>query len=320
MSWPTNDGKDEGLIVLFTKDNVDRLEKLDDQYADPPFDVVLLDDSSTESARRSNREFAKNWEITYHGPSDQQDTLVELDSKTKMVVSGVNKSGWTLGHHRTYAILMADKTDWNRLLMIDDDIDFGSWQKPKRDFERLDQFPFVGSNIVNMPDSSIVGYLFRASGIIDESFLSGAYLGIRLDAVDYPFPNIYNEDWIWVLRHCSKESIPIFGSVTQLEYDWTTNAVEDALFQEIGEIVMEAILRADRLGISHRLDSPEFWNRALQWRKNKLRNLEQRTVPSEVADIKSRVLDELYQFHADIYPEDIVRELNDWVGYDEPFP
>lgn len=311
MTWPRKTSSHQHLIVLFTKDNVGRIEKLDHLYSDPPCDVVMLDDSTTEIARETNKEFADIWNIHYHGPNNYRNNWSKKEIEGK-VISELGRDGWTLGNCRNYALLMANKYDWEKIIMIDDDINFRSWEKPMRDFNRLDDFPFIGSNITNMPDSSIVGYLFRSSGIIDETFLSGAYLGICIEDIEYAFPNIYNEDWIWAFRHQSKESIPLFGSVTQLEYDWTKNAIEDARFQEFGEVIIDGMLRAEREDITYNVKNPDFWEKALQWREQKIQTLDERSVPSELSEIKSNVINEINSIHSELKPRDIINEIDSW--------
>jgi len=307
MTWPSNQNGSEGLVVVFTKDNVHRLKKLGEQYRDPPLEMVLLDDSTSSKTRDINRRLANSWDVEYHGPEEQSKVFETMQSRD--LITPLGSSEWTLGYCRNYALIMSLINGWDKMIMVDDDIDFRSWDKINQDLYRLNNYPIVGANIVNMPDSSIVGYLFRSSGIIDETFLSGSYLAIDLTAVEFPFPNIYNEDWIWIFLHQSKSSVPIFGSVTQLEYDWTEGAVDEAIFQELGETAMEGLLKSDRRNIRYNINDQEFWEQAIEWRRQKLEKLESRSAHIN-SRLKCEILENLFRINDQMTPEDVIDEMD----------
>jgi hypothetical protein len=83
----------------------------------------------------------------------------------------------------------------------------------------LARYAAVGLANGGFPDNSVVCHAYRAVGGIQDSFIGGGALAVPADRVTSFFPNIYNEDWLFLLDDAGLVPVAVTGKVTQECFD-----------------------------------------------------------------------------------------------------
>jgi hypothetical protein len=156
------------------------------------------------------------------------------------------------------------------------------------------------------PDNSIAGHAHRASGAEQDVFVSGSALVVCEPATDSFFPDIYNEDWLFLAQHLDRREVSSVGSVTQEEYDPFKDAGR-AGAQEFGDVLAEGLigrLHTERL---YPLPVRDYWARFLDARARFLGDARDRCAGSALAAVKSA------QDALDlISPDELVKYVEAW--------
>lgn len=297
-----NQAFEDCVIVIITKDNLERIKITLSQFVNIPIKVVLLDDSTTNVTQKFFKSKFSNTNIKYHGYKNQIKILKSIKSMgVEQFISKMGVPGWTVGYCRNYALLLAKLYGYKKILMVDDDIQLNDLNTIKNTFTLLSKFDIVGAKTEGMPDDSIVGHIFREIGIEQYDFISGQYFGVNIDSISYFFPNIYNEDWIFSLL--SSESLLARSSIVkQLMCDPFHNLNSKCIFQEYGEIICEGLIEARIAGNHNLLTNQEFWSKILRRRQKVLIKLEL-IVSCHSKDKSFNIaFDELRLYHSSVNP------------------
>lgn len=300
---------DKCVVFILTKDNLKRVRQTLPQFAGWPISAVLLDDSTSDSTQRFvESEFAQT-NIRYHGRGEQESLLSGIPSShLENFIPTLGEPKWQLGLSRNYSLWLARFLGFKKVLMVDDDILIKDFSQIARPLKLLGQFAMVGAKTLGMPDDSFVGHVLRLSGITEHDFISAQFLAINLESVSYPFPNVYNEDWIFILLHLRDAPMARCGSIVQLSYDPFENSVDRSIFQEPGEILCEGIIRGVTLENRPELLFQEaFWLRVLEERRAFLEQVRELAVPPEYRTSVSSALGSLLTFHTSADPGAFVK-------------
>lgn len=265
-----------GLIAIITKNQPGRLGLTLNQFVNCEFDVVVIDDSTSRASKNLFESKYNTGKIRYHGKDEQKDILSSLQGTSfTEFIPRLGLPGWTLGLSRNYAVLLASYYGYEYLLMIDDDIKIEQRNTIRVSFDMLRHHHVVGARTRGMPDDSIVGHLFRSVGIRQYDFITGQYMGINLRRVLYFFPNVYNEDLIFVMFQGLSGRLARSGSVRQLTSNRMPNTKARLVFQEFGEILLEGLASLQRSEQSLLLVKA-FWEKIIKQRALELTILEDR--------------------------------------------
>lgn len=170
-----------------------------------------------------------------------------------------------LSRKRNLGLLLARLVGWTRLMFLDDDISEVDPLQAEQAAAGLDRFAAVGMPALFFPDNSIASHAHRASGAEQDVFVSGSALVVCEPATDSFFPDIYNEDWLFLAQHLDRREVSSVGSVTQEEYD-PFRVADRAGAQEFGDVLAEGLigrLHTERL---HPLPVRDYWARFLDAR------------------------------------------------------
>ena len=272
-----NIGKKEGIII-FTKDHPERLQKTLPQLFNIDLPVILLDDSVNSDTKVIVKKFNDGQNIYYHGKIEQQRILQKLSStdfELNSFVRTLGSNGWTLGYTRNYAIILAKVLGFERVLFMDDDIIIEDNSLVYEMFDLLNNADFVSAEIKGMPDLSVVDFIMQKVGLEPYRFMSGGFLAFNLNSVAEYFLNYYNEDWIWLFMHRPEAKLVKYGEVYQLPYDPFENAIEKALHQEFGEILVEGVKRYIEIENKSNtlLLNKDFWDEIVKMRANLIKDI-----------------------------------------------
>ena len=142
----------------------------------------------------------------------------ELRSQSNPVF-GLSDKHWDLPLKRNYALWHAYKNRFHRILLLDDDIRELNADRLWAGTKALSRWGIVGFFVDPFPDTSVIGHVELSVGESVRPFLSGSCLFCKLiDRLDF-FPQIYNEDWIFMAPEIAKGHVLSLGSVEQEPYD-----------------------------------------------------------------------------------------------------
>lgn len=140
---------------------------------------------------------------------------------------------------RNLGLLLARLIGWERVVFLDDDIEI---PKPTDLWEAAgltNHYAGVGLAIDGMPDNSVVCHAFREAGGAQEMFIGGGALVIGAKSMTSFFPNIYNEDWFFLLDEDGLRPTTTTGTAVQKIYDPFRE--ERARMEELGDCLAEGL-------------------------------------------------------------------------------
>jgi hypothetical protein len=139
---------------------------------------------------------------------------------------------------RNLALMLSHALRWKRVVFLDDDIRVPNPGDLTRAVGLLNSHAAVGLGIGGFPDNSMVCHAFREAGGWQETFIGGGALAVRIKGNRSFFPNVYNEDWFFVLEAGKRlQSVATVGQVFQNPYD--PYRVERARNEEFGDVLAE---------------------------------------------------------------------------------
>jgi len=139
---------------------------------------------------------------------------------------------------RNLGLLLSHMLRWKRVVFLDDDIRVPDPADLSRAASLLDTHTAVGLSIGGFPDNSMVCHAFRDAGGWQETFIGGGALAVDVKRNRSFFPNIYNEDWFFVLdAEKGLQPVATVGRVFQEPYD--PYSPERAKAEEFGDVLAE---------------------------------------------------------------------------------
>ncbi|GAA3382916.1 hypothetical protein [Cryptosporangium minutisporangium] len=215
---------------------------------------------------------------------------------------------------RNLGLLLAKMLGWRRILFLDDDI-YDVRPEQVREMaghlgpRAAERYPVVGLRVESFPDNSVVCHAYRSvGGVGQDVFVSGSALGVYLGQFVPFFPQIYNEDWLFLLDDVRRRSVATTGYARQLAFD-PYKEIDRARSEEFGDVIAEGLMAQlaydptapGRLGRS-------FWKRVLARRRTFLAMIAERATDVHVLAAIEAARQEL----AKISPDDCIRYIAVW--------
>jgi hypothetical protein len=141
---------------------------------------------------------------------------------------------------RNLGLVLSVIAGWERIVFLDDDITVPDPADLSKAVALLDKYAAVGLHVDGCPDNSVVCHAYRESGGPQETFIGGGALAVGAESFDSFFPNVYNEDWFFLLTETALRRLAIAGSVKQAEYDPFTDP-RRAVAEEFGDSLAEGL-------------------------------------------------------------------------------
>lgn len=252
-------------IYIFTCNRPLKLERIVLEMNSIPreYDIFIIDDSSQEDVIKKNQNISKTFNtLQYLGKTQYLDFYSINHKLAKCQLLGDDT--WNLGIARNFALDNSTLLGHEKMLFVDDDISGFDEKKIEEGFSALTEYNFVSCTLKGLEDDSILGHIAKQAGVIDDGpkMLSGGFLFLSPTSISHKFYNIYNEDWILQLLEKDKEQIILPYTVLHdgdQNVNWT---LDQAIFQEFGEIVVEGLLEnINALSMNY-----SFWDNILELR------------------------------------------------------
>jgi hypothetical protein len=141
---------------------------------------------------------------------------------------------------RNLGLLLAEVAGWERIVFLDDDITV-----PRPD-DLLDAAGLLASHAAvglangGYPDNSVVCHAYREAGGPQDTFIGGGALAVGAASFTSFFPNIYNEDWFFLLDDDRLRPSTVTGLAVQSPYDPFSD-VRRARSEELGDCLAEGV-------------------------------------------------------------------------------
>ena len=179
---------------------------------------------------------------------------------------------------RNLGLLMARLSGWSKILYLDDDIGEVVDGCPVglpvdtvyRLATQLDAHQVAGLSCRDFPDNSVVCHARRLAGFEQDTFVTGAALGVNCNDQPLPFfPEQYNEDWFFFSRLTARRSLAHVGYATQAPYDPFAHPVR-AQQEEFGDLLAEGLYalfedQPEEMDYFRRFDEADasYWERCI---------------------------------------------------------
>lgn len=171
-----------------------------------------------------------------------------------------------LSAKRNLGLVLSRLLGWSAVMFLDDDITQVDPEDVRQASGLLDAHDAVGLHVGGFADHSVVCRAFRDAGGRQQSFIGGGALVVQSDRMRSFFPEIYNDDWFFLLDgHKELQSVAATGHALQYPYD--PFRPDRARAEEFGEVLAEGIywLLDQNLSIADADDA--HWTSDLRVRK-----------------------------------------------------
>jgi hypothetical protein len=160
---------------------------------------------------------------------------------SRMLAGTVFARRTDLSVKRNLALMLSHMLGWERVLFLDDDITAVKPDDVRKASGLLDTHSAVGFQIGGFPDHSVVCHAYRDAGGKQQSFIGGGALAVELGRSKSFFPDIYNDDWFFLLDGDKRlRSSAMTGQVIQYPYD-PFRSPDRARAEELGDVLAEGI-------------------------------------------------------------------------------
>jgi hypothetical protein len=240
-----------------------------------------------------------------------------------------------VGSKRNLGLAIAVALGWEYLLLVDDDIGAaatGPTLNPGQLAHALTvmtgdaRLRAIGWTLEDYDDNSVVGHARPLAGLPQGIFIGGGALLVRCGAELPFFPDIYNEDWLFLIALAGgspdpRQALGLGGRVHQRSYAPFRPA--RARSEEAGEIIGECLMNLleDHGSRYDRGLTPGYWRRSLsnRWRLLQLIKESVHRVPTGPGGLDLIVqhcliesMTAAQQVHADLRPMDLLHFVRTW--------
>jgi hypothetical protein len=217
---------------------------------------------------------------------------------------------------RNIGVLLARLIGWRFVLFLDDDMTHISPTTVRRAASALGRYTAVGMAVHDFPDNSVVCHAHRLAGGQQDVFVTGSALVVECRKVDSFFPQVYNEDWLYLMDGLRKRAVACTGTARQLAYDPFADP-DRASAEEFGDILAEGLVGLLHHGVPPERADEEYWTEFLSRRRQFIRRAAGRlaTMPSSNRPVGAlNALRAAQQRHADISARLLDEYVRAWQG------
>lgn len=240
--------------------------------------IYVIDDSNKrEKSEENNRIADKHYNTKYLGMRQYLDFYkISERLQDRQILGDVT---WNLGIARNFALDHSISLGYEKVLFIDDDISNIDHRKINEGFSVLNKDSFVSCILKGVEDNSIIGHIAKHVGVIDDGdkMLSGGFLFFSPPSISNRFFNVYNEDWILQLLEKQKKKIilpySVYHNIDQ-DVNWT---LDQAIFQELGELVVEGLLENENALFMNNL----FWDAIIENRVKFIQEIKEEAIKTQ---------------------------------------
>jgi hypothetical protein len=167
---------------------------------------------------------------------------------------------------RNLGLAVAQMCGLRNLLFLDDDMQVTRIDDLYVAAGLLRQHDVVGLRLAGFPDNSVVCHANRETGGAQDTFIGAGAMAVAADRVASFFPNVYNDDWLFLLDGSLLRPVTATGCAIQAMYDPFADQ-ERARIEEFGDVLAEGVFAVLDNGYSIRNIDDSYWRRYLRHRR-----------------------------------------------------
>jgi hypothetical protein len=204
-------------------------------------DLVTLHSGKWTSADKAAQRFASEVNLIAIDVPEPERLRLPYWQTSRMLAGTVFARRTDLSTKRNLALMLSHMLGWKQALFLDDDITAVKPDDVRKASGLLDTYSAVGFQIGGFPDHSVVCHAYRDAGGKQQSFIGGGALAVELRRSKSFFPDIYNDDWFFLLDGDKRlRSSAMTGQVIQYPYD-PFRSPDRARAEELGDVLAEGI-------------------------------------------------------------------------------
>jgi len=173
---------------------------------------------------------------------------------------------------RNLGLALARMVGWKNVMFLDDDITVPDPADLRRAVAELPRHDGVGLANGGYPDNSVVCHAYRVAGGLQATFVGGGALAVPATRIDSFFPEIYNEDWFFLLGDKGLRPATMVGTAVQRPYDPFADP-ERARREEFGDVLAEGIFSLLDSGKKIQDADEVYWEKFLEARRSLIENI-----------------------------------------------
>jgi hypothetical protein len=206
-----------------------------------PCTLVTLHSTRWTSAASAARRLPRDVDLLAIDVPDPAHLRLPVWETSRLLAPTVFKRRTDISAKRNMALVLSRMLGWSRVLFLDDDIFELDPDDVRRASGLLDTYNAVGLHVGGFPDHSVVCHAYRQAGGSQQSFIGGGALAVHLERSNSFFPDIYNDDWFFLLNgDKGLQPVGVTGAVRQFPYDPFRNP-DRARAEEFGDVLAEGI-------------------------------------------------------------------------------
>jgi hypothetical protein len=203
--------------------------------------LVTLHSGQWTSADKAAQRFASDVNLIAIDVPEPERLRLPFWQTSRMLAGTVFARRTDLSRKRNLALMLSHTLGWTRVLFLDDDITKLNPADVRKASGLLNTHSAVGFQIGGFPDHSVVCHAYRDAGGKQQSFIGGGALAVELTRSKSFFPDIYNDDWFFLLDGDKRlRSSAMAGQVEQYPYD-PFRSPDRARAEELGDVLAEGI-------------------------------------------------------------------------------
>jgi len=186
---------------------------------------------------------------------------------------------------RNIGLALTHMTRWERVLFLDDDIAGVQAEAVRRGASLLGEYDIVGLHNVGFPDNSVVCHANRDTGGEQDTFIGGGAMLFGRKSVTSMFPDVFNEDWLFLLDGHELARCAVYGAFAQARFDpYRTPA--RAVSEEFGDCLAEGLFALLDQGRSLDAANRPYWRGFLADRRRFIEMVLERLPTASMSDFR----------------------------------
>ncbi len=214
---------------------------------------------------------------------------------------------------RNLALAVARMTGWQRVLFLDDDVTGVEPAEVRTAAALIGRYRAVGLENVGWYDNSVVCHANRDTGGKQECFVGAGGLLVNATETRSFFPNIYNEDWFFLLDDDGLAEVAMSGHCAQATFDPYADPAR-ARLEEFGDCLAEGLFALLDEGADLDEADDVYWRHFLDQRRTLIDaiSVRARTMPDPLRAGVLRSMTAARTALARIAPEECVAYIDLW--------
>jgi hypothetical protein len=260
-----------------------------------------------------------------NGPPDDPGRVIPLDAGTTSMLPYLRTTDLVrrspFARHsdtsakRNLGLALSRMAGWQRVLFLDDDITGISADRLREAAAHLGPYDAVGLDNIGFSDNSVVCHANRDTGEVQGTFVGAGALLVPAATTTSFFPDIYNEDWLFLLDGDRLMRTAVSGAFEQARYDPYKNPSR-ARSEEFGDCLAEGIFTLLDQGRTVGAATITFWREFLGHRGALIETIIQKAATAPVTELRRlRMIAALrasQESLAQITPDFCVKYLRAW--------